>query len=80
MNLRKGECDYCGDTSVMSTVDGNQVTGIEAGRVSSVTQEEDHESPTVPEIKTEPSVSGVLFKRFIACVYVLWFCAVACCL
>jgi hypothetical protein len=63
----------------MCTVDGNQVTGIEAGRVSSVTEEEDQDSMTVPEIKTEPSVSDVPFKRFITCVYVLCFCAAACC-
>jgi hypothetical protein len=77
MNLRKGERGSCGNTCVISTVDGNQVTGIDAERVSSVTEEEDQESMTVPKIKTEPSVSGVLFKRFIVCV--LCFCAAACC-
>jgi hypothetical protein len=47
------------------------VTGIEAERVSSVTEEEDQGSMTIPEIKTEPKVSGVAFKGFIACVYIL---------
>ena len=76
--LRKDEHGSSSDTCVTSTADGNQVTGIEGERVSSVTEEEDQESAAVPEIKTEPTVSGVLFKEFIACVYVLCFCA-ACC-
>jgi len=79
MNLRKGERGSCSDTCVISTVDGNQVTGIEAESVSSVTEEEDQESTTVAEIKTEPNVSVVPFKGFITCVSVLCFCAAACC-
>ena len=71
MVLRKGEHGSSSDTCVTSTVDGNQLTGIEGERVSSVTEEEDQESSAVPEIKTEPTVSGVPFKGFIACVYVL---------
>jgi len=71
MVLRKGEQGSSSDTCVTSTVDGNQVTSIEGERVSSVTEEEDQESLAVPEIKTEPTVSGVPFKGFIACVYVL---------
>ena len=58
------------DTCVTSTFDGYQVTSIEGERVCSVTEEEDQESTTIPEIKTEPTVSGVLCKGFIACVYV----------
>jgi hypothetical protein len=75
MDLRKGEHCSSSDTCVISTLDGNQVTGIEAERVSSVTEEEDQESTTIPEIKKEPKVSGVDFKGFIACVYILCFCA-----
>jgi hypothetical protein len=41
MDLRKGKRCSSGDTCVISTLDGNQVTGIEAERVSSVTEEED---------------------------------------
>jgi hypothetical protein len=78
MGLRKGEHCSPSDTRVISTVDENHVTGIEAERVSSVTEEEDQESMTIPEIKMEPKVSGVPFKGFIACVYILCFCA-ACC-
>ena len=62
MDLRKGERDSCSDACVISTVDGNEVNGMEAERVSSVTEEEDQESTTIPEIKTEPKVSGVPFK------------------
>jgi len=55
----------------MSAVGGNRVTTIDAVRVFSVTEDEDQESTTVPEIKTEPKVNGVPFKGFIACVYAL---------
>jgi hypothetical protein len=77
MDLRKGECCSSSDTCVIPTLDGNQVAGIEAERVSSVT-EEDQESMTIPEIKTEAKVSCVHLKGFITCVYILCFCA-ACC-
>jgi hypothetical protein len=39
-----------------STLDGNKVTGIEAERVSHVTEEEDQET-TILVIQTEPNVS-----------------------
>ena len=69
--LRKGERGSSSDTCVTSTFDRNQVTIIEGERVSSVTEEEDQESTTIPEIKTERTVSGVSFKGFITFVYVL---------
>ena len=68
--LRKGELGSSSDTCVTSTLDGYQATSIEGERVSSVTEEEDEESTTIPEIKTEPTVSGVPFKGFITFVYV----------
>jgi hypothetical protein len=71
MDLRKGEPCSSSDTCVKSTVGGNQVTGIEAERVYSVREEEDQQSMTIPEIKMEPKVSGVSFRGFITCVYVL---------
>lgn len=61
MVLRKDEHGSSGDTCVMSTLGRNQVTGIDAERVSSVTEEEDQEPMTIPEIKTEPKVSGLPF-------------------
>ena len=78
MDLWKDEGCSSSDTCAISTVDGNQVTGIEAERVSIVTEEDDQESMTVPEIKTEPRVSGVPFKGFLTCVYILCFCATCC--
>jgi hypothetical protein len=78
MDLWKGERGFCSNTCVISTVDGNQVTCIEAERVSSVTEEEFQESTTILEIKTEPKVYVVPFKGFITCVYVLCFCAAIC--
>ena len=71
LDLRKGERGSYSDTCVMSAVGGIRVTTIDAVRVFSVTEDEDQESTTVPEIKTEPKVSGVPFKGFIACVYAL---------
>jgi len=71
LDLRKGERGSYSDTCVMSAVGGNRVTTIDAVRVFSVTEDEDQESTTVPEIKTEPKVNGVPFKGFIACVYAL---------
>jgi len=71
MDLRKGERCSSSDTCVISTLDGNQVTGIEADSVSTVTEKEDQESMTIPEIKTEPKVNAVPFRGFITCVYIL---------
>ena len=59
MDLLKGELGSCSKTRVTSTLDGNQVTGIEAVWVTDVKEEEDQEPTTVPEIKTEPTVSVV---------------------
>jgi hypothetical protein len=78
MDLRKGERGSCSDTCVISTVDGNQVTGVEAETVSSVTEEKEEEPKKIPKLKMEPKVSGVPFKGFITFVYTLCFCA-ACC-
>jgi hypothetical protein len=56
MDLLKGEPGTSNETGVTSTVDGNDVIGTEAERVSEVA---DQETATVPTIKTEPSVSCV---------------------
>jgi hypothetical protein len=75
MVLRNGERGSFSDTCVTSTVDGYQVTSIEGERVYSVTEEEDQESTTIPEIKTEPTVSIVpskdLLHVFMYCDFVL---------
>jgi hypothetical protein len=40
MNLRESERGSCSNTCVISTVDGNRVTGIETESVSSVTEDQ----------------------------------------
>jgi len=47
------------ETRVTSTVDGKGVTGIEAERVSDISEVADQETVTIPAIKTEPNVSCV---------------------
>ena len=47
------------ETRVTSSVDGKEVTGIEAERVSDISEVADQETVTIPEIKTEPNVSCV---------------------
>ena len=75
MDLLRGELGSCSDTCVISTVVGNEMTGIRAGRVSIVTEEEDQELTTIPEIKTETKVSVAPSKGFIRGVYALCFFA-----
>jgi len=58
MDVLKGELGSSSETCVSSTVDGN-VIGLEAERISSMTEEEDQGPRTIPVIKTEPKVSGV---------------------
>ena len=59
MALLKGEAGSSNETFVSSILHGNEVIGIEAERVSNMTEEEGRQSPTVPVIKTEPMVSVV---------------------
>ena len=58
MDVLKGELGSSSETCVSSTLDGN-VIGVEAERISSMTEEEDQGPRTIPVIKTEPEVSGV---------------------
>ena len=59
MDLLKGELGSSSKRCVTSTLDGNQVTGVEAEWVTDIKEEEDQEPMTIPEIKTEPMVSVV---------------------
>jgi hypothetical protein len=59
MDLRNGELGSSNETRVTSTLDGNEVIGIEAERVSDVSGAANQETTTIPAIKTEPSVSFV---------------------
>jgi len=56
MDLLNGEHGSSNTSCVTSTLDGNEVTSIEAERVSHTTAEEDQET-TIPTINTEPNVS-----------------------
>jgi hypothetical protein len=60
MVLLKGELGSSSKTRVTSAINGNEVTRIEAEMVSHITEKEDQEPTTIPEIKTEPKVSVVL--------------------
>ena len=58
MDLLNGELGSSNETRVTSTLDGNEVNGIEAERVSDVSKVADQET-TIPAIKNEPNVSCV---------------------
>jgi hypothetical protein len=57
MDLMGGELGSSKELHLTYTIDGNEVTNIEAGRASHIT--EDQEPTTIPAIKTEPIVSCV---------------------
>jgi len=58
VDLLNGEPDSCDNTSLKSTLDWHEFIGIEAERVSDISEEADQET-TVPTIKTELNVIGV---------------------
>ena len=59
MDLLKGELGSTSDACVTTSLDTNQLTGMEAERVCNIKEEGIEEPATVAVIKTEPSVSGV---------------------
>ena len=59
MDLLKGELGSTSDACVTTSLDTNQLTGMEAERVCNIKEEDIEEPATIPLIKTEPSVSGV---------------------
>jgi hypothetical protein len=59
MDILKGALGSSTETCVTSTVDVNQVTGIETVSVTDIKEEKDQEARTIPVIKTEPQVSVV---------------------
>jgi hypothetical protein len=59
IDLVKFELGSYSETSATSTVVGNEVPGVEAERVTDISEVADQEPTTVPEIKTEPNVSCV---------------------
>jgi hypothetical protein len=63
MALLEGEPGSSDKTCATSILHGNEVIGIETEMFSSVTEEEDRGSTTIPVIKTEPTVSVVPVVR-----------------
>jgi hypothetical protein len=59
MELVKGDLGSYNESSVTSTVDGNEMIGIEAERVTGIKEEEDQEPMTILVINTESKVNGV---------------------
>jgi len=59
MDLLQGESGSSDETRVTSTLDGNEVIGIEAERVSDVSEVADQETTTIPAITMEPNVRCV---------------------
>ena len=57
MDLLKYELSSSNKTFVSSIIDGNEVIGIEAEKVSNMAEEEEGVPRTIPVIKTEPKVS-----------------------
>ena len=58
-DLLKGEVGSSSKTCATSTLDGNEVTSMEAERISDIKEEEVEEPARIPVIKTEPKVSAV---------------------
>jgi hypothetical protein len=56
MDLPKGEPDFCDETCVASSYDGNQVIDIKVEEGTYVKEEEDAQSVFSPTIKTEHEV------------------------
>jgi hypothetical protein len=59
MDVLNGGLGSCNKTCVTSTLAGNEMIGIEAGKVTHITEDDDQESTTFPVIETEPNVSFV---------------------
>ena len=57
MDLLKGELGSSNETRATSTLEGNEVIGIEAERVSDISEVADQETVTIAARKTEPNVS-----------------------
>jgi hypothetical protein len=59
MDLLQNVPGSCGESCGTCMLGGNEVTSIEAERVSRITDEGDQEPETIPAIKTEPNISCV---------------------
>ena len=59
MDLLKSEPVSPNESCVTSAFDGNELIGIEAGRLSDISEVAEQETTIIPAIKAEPNVSGV---------------------
>jgi len=59
MDLLNSEPGSSKESCVTSALDGNELIGIEAERVSDISEAADQETSIIPAIKAEPNVSGV---------------------
>jgi len=59
MDLLNGELGSCDETRVTDTLDGKEVIGIEAERVSDVAEGGNQETTTIPAINSELNISCV---------------------
>jgi len=75
MDLLRGEPGSSTETCVTPTIVRKEVTGVEAGRVSHI-KEEDQEPTTIPKIKTETEVSGV--PVVCVCIFLIAVSRIAC--
>ena len=59
MDLLNNEHGSSNESCVTSAIDGNELIGIEAGRLSDISEVAEQETTIIPAIKAEPNVSGV---------------------
>jgi hypothetical protein len=59
MDLLQDDPGSCDESCGTCMLGGNEVTSIQAERVSHITDEEDQEPETISAIKTEPNISCV---------------------
>jgi len=69
MDLLQCERGSSSKTHIPSTINENEVTGTGAETVSHITAEQNQEPMTIPEIRTEPTVSAEPFVR--VCTFII---------
>jgi len=64
MDVLNGEPGSCDESCLTSTLQGNELIGIEAEKLSDVSEVVNQETTTIAIINTEPSVSFVPLVSF----------------
>ena len=72
MDVLQRELGSCNETRVTFTLDGKEVTSMEAERMSYITEEVDQGPVKIPAIKKEPYVSCVPLESFTNISYKLY--------